>query len=240
VPRTLAVDWSGRRQGAAAHIWVAEAEPDGELTRLECGRGRDELATFVLELADADPDLVVGLDLSPSFPHWFVESLGCPDGPSLWEVAEREGEGWLAACEPPFWGRPGRCRPPDDDARPAFRDTEMALPRRPKSVFQIGGAGAVGTGSIRGMPILRRLRAAGFAVWPFDPPRPPMVVEAWPRLFALDTNRSDPAAIAPFPSADAFDAAVTARAMAAHAERFTSLAPPPFPHAATEGAVWVP
>ena len=40
----------------------------------------------------------------------------------------------------------------------------------PKSVFQIGGAGSVGTASLRGMPVLQRLREAGFAVWPFDRP----------------------------------------------------------------------
>ena len=37
---------------------------------------------------------------------------------------------------------------------------------RPKSTFQIGGAGAVGTGSLRGMPHLLTLREAGCAVWP--------------------------------------------------------------------------
>src|SRR6202012_1913196 len=36
-----------------------------------------------------------------------------------------------------------------------------------KSPFQIGGSGSVGTGSLRAMPALLRLREAGFRVWPF-------------------------------------------------------------------------
>jgi len=38
----------------------------------------------------------------------------------------------------------------------------------PKSPFQIGGAGSVGTGSLRAMPFLLRLHEAGFRVWPFE------------------------------------------------------------------------
>src|SRR5580658_616882 len=38
----------------------------------------------------------------------------------------------------------------------------------PKSPFQIGGSGSVGTGSLRAMPFLLRLREAGFRVWPFE------------------------------------------------------------------------
>src|ERR1035438_6219537 len=40
----------------------------------------------------------------------------------------------------------------------------------PKSPFQIGGAGAVGTGTLRGIPELERLHEAGFRVWPFEEP----------------------------------------------------------------------
>ena len=50
-----------------------------------------------------------------------------------------------------------------------------------KSVFQVGGAGAVGTGSIRGMPSLLALARHGFSVWPFQEPAWPRVVEIYPR-----------------------------------------------------------
>ena len=42
----------------------------------------------------------------------------------------------------------------------------------PKSIFQLAGPGAVGPGSLRGMPLLTTLRDRGFAVWPFDPVGP--------------------------------------------------------------------
>jgi hypothetical protein len=57
-----------------------------------------------------------------------------------------------------------------------------------KSPFQIGGSGSVGTGSLRAMPVLARLRQAGFAVWPFeraqlgDAEPSPLLVEMYTRL----------------------------------------------------------
>jgi hypothetical protein len=41
--RMIAIDWSGARSGARRKIWLAEW-CDGEVTRLECGRSRDEIA----------------------------------------------------------------------------------------------------------------------------------------------------------------------------------------------------
>jgi hypothetical protein len=58
-------------------------------------------------------------------------------------------------------------------------------------VFQIGGAGAVGTGSIRGMLYLRNLREGGFSVWPFDPPNPHTAMEIRPRALTGPVTKSD-------------------------------------------------
>ena len=119
----------------------------------------------------------------------------------------------------------------------------------PKSVFQIGGAGAVGTGSLRGMPILKRLREAGFAVWPFDEARFPLVVEIYPRVLTgpvrkgsadgrreyLDANHPglrDETREAAVRSDDAFDALVSALVMAEHERDFPSLP-------ALDGAQWL-
>lgn len=55
-----------------------------------------------------------------------------------------------------------------DELRRTDRERPAVGGIRPTSGFQIGGAGAVGTGAVRGMPMLARLRAAGFAIWPFD------------------------------------------------------------------------
>src|SRR5579871_4829124 len=153
---------------------------DGELRWLCGGYTREEAVDEVLRRADAGG--VAGFDFSFSFPRWYVESLGAGDGPGVWDVAATDGERWLAECAPPFWGRPGRPRPPLDNDRSEWRRTERG-PLRPKSTFQVGGVGSVGTGSVRGMPLLRRLRAGGVAIWPFDPPAPgrPVVAEVYPR-----------------------------------------------------------
>src|SRR5690606_29646039 len=117
--------------------------------------------------ADRGP-LVVGLDFAFSFPAWFVEGQGFSEASELWAAMHGGlAERWLQSCEPPFWGRPGK---PKCGEHPHFRRTEQDYRSRghqAKSVFQIGGAGAVGTGSLRGMPVLHRLRRAGFTVWPF-------------------------------------------------------------------------
>ena len=257
----MAIDWSGAREGAARRIWVAEAV-DGELVRLESGRTREQVAELLLEEGRRSPDLVVGLDFAFAFPAWFAAERGVTDGPSLWALAAREGEGWLAACEPPFWGRPGKRRA-IERAR-AFRRTEEQVPRvagiTPKSTFQVGGAGAVGTGSVRGMPLLATLHAAGWRVWPFTEgaTRPaPTAIEIYPRLLTGAVNKSSFSQRAEFlrhrfprleatlgvvasSSEDAFDAAVSALVMAAHAPALAALPPARDGVERVEGAIWFP
>ena len=106
----IAVDWSGKAKGPAESLWRVEVR-DGKLIELRNGLGRGELIAKLLELGEAEPRMVIGLDFAFSFPAWW---------------------------------------------------------------FQIGGAGAVGTGSIRGMPHLLTLARNGFGIWPFS--------EGWPRL----------------------------------------------------------
>ena len=202
--RILAVDWSGNASRAAARrcIWIAEAR-DGRVHRLEGGRDRDETIEVLLAEAERDPELVVGLDFAFGLPEWFVRSRGVPRGREVWELVAGEGESWLRKPRPPFW----RARKPPS-MRPEFRRTELEVTRpgiRPKSVFQLGGAGHVGTASLRGMPYLLRL-AERFAIWPFDPPKLPLVVEIYPRLF---TSTAPPDA----PNEHARDAAAAAVAM---------------------------
>jgi Protein of unknown function (DUF429) len=255
--QVVAVDWSGRAHGERRAIWVAEAR-DGEILRLEDGRSRDEVADHVLGLAATDSQLVVGMDFSFSLPEWFLDACGFATVADLWAAAERDGERWLHDCKPPFWGRPGAPRP----TLPAhLRVTETEAPThggvRPKSSFQVGGAGSVGTGSIRGFPVLARLRSAGVSIWPFDPGRLPCVVEVYPRACtgAVVKSRHDARARfldARYPqlaasrreravaSEDAFDALVTALVMAEHASQLACLEPPDHPAAAREGWMWCP
>ncbi len=70
----------------------------------------------------------------------------------------------------------------------------------PKSPFQIGGSGSVGTGSLRAMPFLLQLRQAGFRTWPFEAPQlvaaepKPLLVEIYTRLLTGPVAKSNAAA----------------------------------------------
>ncbi len=139
-------------------------------------------------------------------------------------VRAGKGEEWLhRACEDGrFWGvtGPGRTgkrpeefsgeglrrmmRTTDWENKIAVRmeggDAERAEKMKgitAKSPFQIGGSGSVGTGSLRAMPVLERLREAGFRVWPFEDvefgekaPRP-LLVEMYTRLLTGPVAKSN-------------------------------------------------
>lgn len=268
--RTLAIDWSGDRKAGPEKIWLCEVA-GGRVERLENGRSREEIGEHLLEEARRDPAFVVGLDFAFSFPAAFSTKRGHVAVDTVWAEAEELGEDWLAECpSPPFWGKPGKKKPAL--GRALFRRTDLAVgrefARRPMSVFQIGGAGAVGVGSLRGMPILRSLRRAGFAVWPFDAPDPaggrPLAVEIWPRLFmgtivksrrcerarfldeldsgagagATEDRLSGSFRAAAERSDDAFDALVSALAMDRRREEFARLEPAIGAETLLEGEIW--
>ena len=135
----------------------------------------------------------------------------------------------------------------------------------PKSVFQIGGAGAVGTASLRGMPGLLRLREAGFRIWPYDAPsvKKPLVVEIYTRLMTGAVNKSSEVARTAYlakkrqenalyagisrgvlakakGNEDAFDALVTAMVMVEHRGEFLGLRRTRDAVFRMEGHTWVP
>lgn len=297
VQRVVAVDWSGDRSAAGqrkkiwAGVWTGNAagRVHGGSVRLEGGRTRAEVTEWLIEMARETPRMVVGFDFCFSFPAWFVRGeMGCEDGPAFWDLVAREhGERWLAAgCEDGrFWGRPHKrpaefsgerlhrmLRATDIDCKivAVIPEAERAARVKgitPKSVFQIGGSGSVGTASLRGMPVLKRLREAGFRVWPFDEPalreRRPMVVEMYTRLntgavrksnaaaraaYLLKKRRED-AAYAALPrsvmekargSEDAFDALVSCMVMTERRGEFAGLAAPKDPGYRVEGWTWAP
>ena len=259
--RFIAVDWSGRadERGQREAIWLCEYDDAECCVRLESGRTRDEVTVELLRAIEANPNVVIGLDFGFAFPAWFTREVAGGKAVAMWDVVANEGERWLAACAPPFWGRPGKAKPAADAARPEYRRCELALPAvggtRPKSMFQIGGAGAVGTGSLRGMPMLSALRAAGARIWPFQKGELPFVCEIYPRLLTGPVVKSDAEARARYlrarpdipawaaeraaGSEDAFDALISARALA-HDGEYAVRRARPTARERIEGAIWTP
>jgi hypothetical protein len=227
----IAVDWSGARgHGRHAGIWVTAMR--GDTVVIDRGSwSRAETVAFVLS---APPPIVAGFDFSFGVPEWFARTLGCTTVDEVWARAERCGEQWLAPTVP-FWR--DRCELPREQR---FRACEVALRGvgyAPKSVFQLVGNGQVGAGSVRGMPHLARLRAAGFAIWPFDGARDRIALEIYPSLLR---KRFPQLVGVDDPSKDARDARVSARAMTARADEFASLTEATDPIERLEGNVWVP
>lgn len=106
----------------------------------------------------------------------------------------------MGAGPGPFWGCPPRAasasltttKPPPGPLA-EWRTVESGLRERghrPFSSWQLLGAGAVGSQSLLGIPMIMRLRdllQGRLAVWPFESPDAPIVVaEVWPSLLPLD------------------------------------------------------
>jgi hypothetical protein len=279
---------AGQRKKIWAGVWTAEegkAVYGGDI-ELENRRTRGELRDWLIEKSLETPRMVAGVDFCFSYPAWFVKEHGARTAPEFWEIVKEHGERWLGhECEDVrFWGRIGKHR---SGKKPVefYGDLGHRMLRRadeackvqakildpseavkvkgiaPKSPFQIGGAGAVGTGTLRGIPILHDLRKAGFRVWPFDVPTMPLLLEIYPRLMTGAVNKGsvearteylakkltedfaykslDPTIIKiAVQSEDAFDALISVMVMARERKSFTRL------HQATdemtllEGAVW--
>jgi hypothetical protein len=254
VPRFFAVDWSGAAHRQRRAIWVGEVAA-GRLCRLESGRTREEVGDLLIAEADRDADLVVGLDFAFSLPAWFLRSRGIADARSLWALMADAAESWLRAPPEPFWRerRPAAVDLPEGwEWRRTELEVEPIARTRAKSVFQLVGAGQVGTGSLRGMPLLGRLAQSGFRIWPFDEPGLPLAVEIYPRLLTGPVVKSDRAAreryLARFEELDrplralaaaaddAFDAAVSALALSRWPGDWTAL--PREREHELEGAIW--
>jgi hypothetical protein len=296
VQRVVGIDWSGRidAPGQRRHIW-AGVWTDGQPVRLEAGRTRDEVGEWLLEMAAETPRMVVGIDCCFSFPAWFLSEHGCATVFDFWQkVAAGLGELWLAreceeiARDERFWGKPHKrpeqfcgagyrrmMRATDWDNKIAQSqpggDLERAAKMRgitPKSPFQIGGSGSVGTGSLRAMPFLLRLREAGFRVWPFESASlgvqaKPLLVEMYTRLMTGPVAKSNEAArkaylvakkredhlyaalsrgviAKAFGSEDAFDALVSTLEMVRHRAAFAKLKATRDAELRLEGITWRP
>ena len=297
VQRVVGIDWSGRvdAAGQRRHIWagVWTADMRGMASvRLEGGRTRTEVAEWLIEMARETPRMVVGFDFCFSYPAWFVrDEHGMRSAPEFWKRVVEEGhvERWLmrGAEDRQFWGKPHKrpaefsgehlhrmLRATDIDCKILAEIPEAERQARvkgitPKSVFQIGGSGSVGTASLRGFAVLLRLREAGFRVWPFDEPAltekepHPLVVEMYSRLNTGAVHKSNATARAAYllkkrredaayaalsrgvmqkarGSEDAFDALVSTMVMAERSDSFMRLPKPRDPLHGIEGWTWAP
>jgi hypothetical protein len=224
----VAVDWSGARAAAGQRSGICVAITDGKGLDVSAGRTRVETIELIEQLA---APVVVGFDFSFGFPAWFAREHGCATIADVWALAESDGETWLRPT-PPFWR--DRCIVPP--AR-RFRRCETDLAPA-KSIFQLVGNGQVGAGSVRGMPLLARLRARGYAIWPFDSPAARTALEIYPsrlRPLLADSARDDS-----YPSPHARDAAESARVMWQHRATFAALRAATDPVTRIEGDVWLP
>ena len=288
------LDAAGQRRHIWAGVWTAAANK-GNFT-LEAGRTREEWIKWLIDTARETPRMVVSIDCCFSFPAWFLAEHGCTTVFDFWRhVASGHGERWLAreredvAHDERFWGKPHK-RPAQfcgEGLPKSMRITDMdnkITPRllegdperaakikgiTPKSPFQIGGSGSVGTGSLRAMPFLLALWQAGFRVWPFESSaltakKPqPLLVEMYTRLLTgavaksneaarrayLATKRKSDATYAKltrsaltkaYASEDAFDALVCAVEMVRHKEEFALLTATKDDVLKLEGITWRP
>jgi hypothetical protein len=251
--RVIAIDWSGAGADGSKRqpgIWVASWSENGG-GDLFGALSREEVSFWLCVEAKRDPGLVVGFDFSFSFPAWFVRKHG-GSARAIWKATAEHGEQWLREAAYPFWRN---ARPVYPENEPEYRVTERAQPGHPSSTFKLVGDGHVGTGSVRGMPCLARLRKAGFSVWPFDEAAFPLAIEIYPSACYPRRTRAAAAARAAFlagtffspeqialaeRSPDAFDAAAALVAMVRHRESFARL---PAARNATErieGRIWTP
>ena len=177
-------------------------------------RNRQVAEAHIADLIDSERAagrrLMIGFDFPFGYPRGFAEAVvGRPDPLALWDWFAAnlkdgpEGNdrfalaGRLNALFPgigPFWfdgtgagveGLPHKGRDRRDHALPERREAETRAAGA-FTLWQMGGAGAVGGQAMTGMASLSRLRArfpGDIAVWPFEPlDRPVAFVEVWPSL----------------------------------------------------------
>jgi hypothetical protein len=260
--RVIAVDWSGARDPRRT-LWLAECTKHGVVS-LEHGFTHpticDRLLKTVRQHRDRGEPLAIGLDFAFGYPAAFAERHHCGDIAAVWALAERRGDGWMRCEEMPFWGRAG-CGADRAAGWGGPRATDAAVRTlrlgNPKSPYQVTGAGAVGSSTIRGLPVLRALRAAGAAIWPFDRAGLITVMELYPRIATGAVVKRDPDARAAWlqqhapelpdivataarESEDAFDALAAARFLWQHRASVPRTDPPTDPRVQLEGAIWIP
>jgi hypothetical protein len=212
--RVIVVDWSGRASRSPAGeskdaIWIGTCEQGHETQGYF--RTRAIAAHWLAaRLAEGGRQLVgfdfpmgypaglarrlTGLDSALALHRWLAGRI--VDGPdnanNRFEVAADINR--LLAGPGPFWGCP-KARPrPHLPALKTVNYRTLGLNEKrqverenppAKSVWQLLGAGSVGSQALLGIPVVHRLaRETKAAVWPFEPPRDLTLAEVYPSLLA--------------------------------------------------------
>jgi hypothetical protein len=155
--------------------------------------------------------VLVGFDFAFGYPAGFAKAVTGKDEPfAIWEwfddhitdTPTSNNRFYLAGQlnakfdgVGPFWGNGtqddvvGLPRKGKDRTCTAFAEKRMVETKTKGafSVWQLAGAGAVGSQVMMGLPVLQRLRTKfenQISVWPFEPlDKPIAFVEIWPSLF---------------------------------------------------------
>ena len=211
------VDWSGGNDTGPSSkkdaIWIG-IERAGDVTT-HYMRNRHIAEEFLHQLIRVERDngrrIFIGFDFPFGYPDgfgraltgsdnpfalwdWFAEHLqDSPKGNNRFDLAAQINHRFPGVG--PFWFN-GLAREieglPKKDTREGHGMAERrACELQARGAFtcwQMGGAGAVGSQVMTGLPILARLRAAfagDVAVWPFEPLDAGVaIVEVWPSLIA--------------------------------------------------------
>jgi hypothetical protein len=212
--RVIVVDWSGRaspssRLPSKDAIWIGACDAEGERQTYHRSRA-DALAFLSRDLAQGGRQLI-GFDFPMGYPAGFARRLvgqddarklhrwlsdRIIDGPdnanNRFDVAEAIN--LQLGRRGPFWGCPkGRPRvhlsplKTVDYAALGLREKRRVEIENPpaKSVWQLMGAGSVGSQALLGIPAVHRLaKATGAAIWPFEPVGALTLAEVYPSLLA--------------------------------------------------------
>ena len=205
----LIVDWSASSrpspQPAPDSIWIGRTDANGtEARHFPTRRQAEAWLLHSLHVALAGHRrLLVGFDFAFGYPSGFARTLtGKDTAQSVWSYLDHhiqdgndnQNNRFAVAAAMnahfptpgPFWGGSGDTaipprKPPSCAELAEHRQAET---KGAKSVWQLTGAGAVGSQSLMGQPMLHRLCAAtGAKVWPFDPVAGPLIfAEVYPSL----------------------------------------------------------
>lgn len=218
IDRVIILDWSAASAPKTGKdsIWAARADARGCTAQNIPTRAaaKDWLAAQIYQATQDQARLLIGVDFSLAAPQAVTRALtGQGDAFALWDwlatriqddAQNRHNLRDVAAAanralgDGPFWGNGAARDVPDLPRRkpashwPEWRACETharALGLRPKPIFQLAGAGAVGAQSLLGMAHMQTLRRdTDLRVWPFQDisDAPCILAEVYPSLLDND------------------------------------------------------